>query len=311
MTINMPHVAARIFDVPLMIDERKAAAIIAGIGGRMVEGGFIFDGVEVLNHAAFEQGRPSMGRLGNPLGRAYEEAGVADRMLWKADGVAVIPIEGTLVHKGKWLGASSGETSYEGIQARVMRARADPSVKGVIFEVDSFGGEVAGAFDTAQMIHELSAEKPTLAILTEFAMSAGYLMAAAARQIVLPETGAAGSIGVITMHADFSKKIENQGVKITLISSGAKKADGHPALPLSESHLAEVQASVDRTRDLFATAVGNFRGSRLTKADALATEAGRYSGALAVDAGLADGVIRPSEAFDAFIKDVNRASRLF
>jgi len=33
---------------------------------------------------------------------------------------------------------------------------------GVVFEVDSLGGELAGAFETADLIARLSAEKPTL-----------------------------------------------------------------------------------------------------------------------------------------------------
>ena len=42
-----------------------------------------------------------------------------------------------------------GETSYEGLQAQVLRAMRNPTIKGVVFEVDSFGGELAGAFETA------------------------------------------------------------------------------------------------------------------------------------------------------------------
>jgi signal peptide peptidase SppA len=309
MTILLPHVAARIFNVPLMIDAAKAAAIMAGIGGRVVDDGILIEDVEPIDHVAFQNGRPSMGIVGDPLGRAYEAEGLGARMLMTIDQVAIIPVEGTLVHKGKFLGRSSGETSYEGLQARVARARRDRSVKAVVFEVDSFGGEVAGAFDTADMIAQLSAEKPTLAILTDFAFSAGYLLASAARQIVMPQTGGAGSIGVITMHADFSQKLEKQGIKVTVLSSGARKADGHPALPLAAEVMADIQASLDRGRDLFAEKVANYRGSRLTKQAALATEARAFRGQDAVDAGLADGIMRPTDAFDEFVSAVHQGRR--
>jgi signal peptide peptidase SppA len=301
MTFLMPRVASRIFDTPLMIDAGKAAAIMAGIGGRVVDGGVVIDDVESVQHVAFANGRPSMGRLGDPLGNRIEQAGNGHRMLNKIGSTAIIAIEGTLVHKGKWLGMDSGETSYEGLQAQVLRARRDPGVRAVVFEVDSYGGEVAGAFDTADMIAQLSAEKPTIAILTDFALSAGYLLAAAARQIVLPETGAAGSIGVIAMHADFSAQLEKKGIKVTLITSGAHKADGHPAAPLADDVLARYQANINATRDLFAAAVGKYRGARLDKAVALKTEAAIYRGEEAVAAGLADGVGRPSELFDRFL----------
>ena len=69
--------------------------------------------------------------------------------------------------------------------------------KGVVFEVDSFGGELAGAFETTDLIARLSAEKPTLAILTNHTLAAAYLLASAARQIIIPEHGRAGSIGAL------------------------------------------------------------------------------------------------------------------
>lgn len=302
MTILLPRVAARIFDTPLMIDAGKAAAIIAGIGGRLVEGGMLIEDVEAVQHVAFANGRPSMGRLGDPLGSRIEARGDGHRMLSMIGSTAIIPIEGTLVHKGKWLGMDSGETSYEGLQAQVQRARRDPGVRAVVFEVDSYGGEVAGAFDTAAMIAQLSAEKPTLAILTDFAYSAGYLLAAAARQIALPETGGVGSIGVIALHADFSAQLEKKGIKVTVISAGSHKADGYPVAPLSDAALSRAQASVDAARDLFAEAVGRYRGPRLDKAAALKTEAMTYRGEEAVAAGLADQVGRPSAMFSRFLE---------
>jgi signal peptide peptidase SppA len=190
------------------------------------------------------------------------------------------------------------------LQAQVARAGRDDSIKGVVFEVDSFGGEVAGAFETARVIGELSAQKPTLAILTDFALSAGYLMASAARQIVMPDTGAAGSIGVITMHADFSKQLENRGIKVTLISSGVHKTDGHPAAALADDVRENIQARVDRSRALFAATVAEFRGKRLDKKAAMSTEAQVFHGEDAVNAGLVDGIIDPQKAFSAFLSKV-------
>jgi len=304
----MPHVAARIFDTPLFIDERKAAAILRAVGSRIAPGGIVLDGVDPVDHVAFAAGRPSAGRVGDPLGRSIEQAGQGGRILpLVVDGVAVIPIEGTLVHKGKWLGMSSGETSYEGIQSRVQRARRDSSIRGVVLEVDSFGGEVSGAFDTAQMIAELAAEKPTLAILTDYALSAGYLMASAARQIVIPESGYAGSIGVITLHVDHSAMLKSAGVKVTLLYSGAHKADGNPFESLPAAVAKKIQGDLDRLRDGFAAAVGARRGRRFDKARALATEAQDYLAPEARALGLVDAIGRPSEAFDAFVRAVNRA----
>jgi ClpP class serine protease len=303
MNFLMPHIASRMFNMPLMIDASKAAAILAGLGGRIVEGGVEFDGTIPVEHIAFANGRisESLGTLGDRLGRAYEQAGAGNRIFDRIGPVAIVPIEGTLVHKGAFLGTSSGEMSYQGLQTKIAAIRRDPSIRGVVYEVDTFGGEGAGAFDTAEMMAELSAEKPTLAILNDFALSAGYLLASTARQIVLPDMGAAGSIGVITMHIDHSARLEKSGSKVTIVSSGKHKADGHSFGALPEDVKNRMQARVDSMRDLFAGSVAKYRGKRLSKAAALATEADVLRGEEAVKAGLADDVARPSEAFAQFI----------
>lgn len=306
MNLLMPHIASRLFNSLLMVEPGKLQAFLVGLGGRIVEGGVALEGIAAIDHVAFSRGRPSdrMGKVGDGLGRAFEQRGIGDRLLPRIGNVGIIAVEGTLIHKGAFVGQDSGETSYEGLQAQVARAIRDDAVKGVVLEVDSFGGEVAGAFETARMIGELSAVKPTLAILTDFALSAGYLMASAARQIVMPDTGAAGSIGVVTMHADFSKQLENRGVKVTLISSGAHKTDGHPAAPLADEVRDHIQARVDRSRELFAETVAGFRGKRLAKKAAMATEAQVFHGEEAVSVGLVDGIIDPQKAFSAFLSKV-------
>ena len=68
------------------------------------------------------------------------------------DGIAVIEISGVLIHRGGWIGQSSGLTSYEGIAAQLQAALADPGVRGIALDIDSFGGEVAGAFDLAAVL---------------------------------------------------------------------------------------------------------------------------------------------------------------
>ena len=302
MNFLMPQIASRMFDTPLMIDAGKAAAILVGMGGRIVDGGVHFEGVvPIIDHAVKSQTTDCLDTLGDRLGHAYEKAGHGGRIFDRIGPVALVPIEGTLVHKGAFLGNSSGEMSYQGLQTKIAAIRRDPSVRAVVYEIDSFGGEAAGVFDTAAMMAELSDEKPTLAILNDFAFSAGYMLAATARQIIISAMGGAGSIGVVTMHVDQSAKLKNAGSKVTIIASGKHKADGHPFGPLEDDVRNKMQARIDVMRDHFADAVGLYRGARLSKAAALKTEAECFIGADAVKAGLADEVARPSEAFAQFV----------
>lgn len=306
MTTHFGGILGRMFNTPLLYDERKAETVAMALGPRLAGMPInVLNGTGGVDHIAFENGRPSAGKVGDRLGRAFDRHDIAPFDM--VDGVAIIPIEGTLVHKGSYVGASSGETSYEGLQVQVSRAISRNDVRGVVFEVDSYGGEVAGAFETADLIHTLSKAKPTIAILTDFAYSAGYLLASQARQIVMPEFGGAGSIGVITMHVDWSRNLEKEGINVTIFKAGKHKADGNPFEPIADDAAARIQARIEAMREKFAATVGRGRGSRLTKAKALKTEAQSYLADEAVSLGLADGIGNTVAAFTAFIEEVNRS----
>lgn len=306
MSFQFAHIAQRVFGTPLMYDERKAEAFLHGLGSRVCGSTVVIaNPVGMVDHAAGTNGRPIAGKVGNRLERAYSRANALPFDV--IDGVAIIQIEGTLVHKGGWIGASSGETSYQGLMAQIALARRAPTIKGVAFEVDSFGGEVNGAFETAAAIAELSREKPTIAILTDFAYSAGYLQASQARQVIMPEFGGAGSIGVIMMHADHSDALANEGINITIIRAGARKADGNPYERLPSELAARWQAQAEEMRQVFAATVAKGRRGAITKARALATEADAFSAKEALALGLVDAVGDPLKAFDAFIKEINRS----
>lgn len=309
MSLAFGHVAQRLFDTPLMYDERKAEAFLRGLGGRIAGTDVVIaNSVGAIDHVAFQNGRPSAGKLGDRTGRIYQAAGVLP--FYVIDSVAVIPIEGSLVHKGGWLGSNSGQTSYQGLQTQIAAVRQAGKIgriKGAVFEVDSFGGEVNGAFETAAAMAELSKEMPTISILTDFAYSAGYLLASQSRQIIMPEFGGAGSIGVIILHADYSEALEQSGIKVTIVRAGKNKANGNPYEPLPDDVLARWQQQAETMRGKFAETVAKGRRGKITKAKAMSTEADVFEASDALSIGLVDAIGDPSAAFDAFLKAVNRS----
>jgi ClpP class serine protease len=306
MSFAYGHIAQRLFDAPLMVEPRKAEAFLAGLGQRISGSDFAVVNAEgSIDHDAFGDGRPLAAKLGSRMQRPYEKGEVVP--FFMDSGVAVIPIEGTLVHKGAFIGQSSGVTSQQGLQTQIAVAARNPQVKGVVFEVDSFGGEADGSFETAAMIRSLSKVKPTISILTNYAYSAAYLAVSQTRAIVAPEFGGAGSIGVIRIHTDRSAEMVQKGMRLTLIKSGAMKAAGNPYEQLPYDVAAKWQAQVDAMRDKFAEAVGRGRGSRLTKAAALKTEAEAFNATDALAAGVIDAIADPIDAYDAFLKEINRS----
>ena len=298
------QIAQRTFNTPLLVEPSKAMAFLSGLGPRITGRQLRMTGLEVspedMAHAALPA---RAGILTHDLADQYQRDGQTPFAM--LNGVAVIEVSGVLVHRGAWIGQSSGQTSYEGIAAQLAAAASEPAVRGIALEIDSFGGEVAGVFDLADAIRAARLAKPIWAFVAEHALSAGYALASQADRIILPRTGAVGSIGVVVMHADLSGQLSDAGVTVTLIHSGAHKVDGNPYAPLPDPVRARIQAEIDSIRTLFAQTVAAGRGRRLTADAALATEAECYRGTDAVAAGLADEVSDPTSAFATFAAAVN------
>jgi ClpP class serine protease len=293
------QIAQRAFNTPLMVDPAKALAFLSGLGPRITGQEITFQGLDVQpaeQTAAVLPARASL--FGNDLAQRHQRNGTQPFAV--VDGIAVIEIAGTLVHRGAWIGQSSGLTSYEGIAAQLQAALADPGVRGIALDIDSFGGEVAGAFDLADRIRAARAQKPVHAFVAEHALSAGYVLASQADRIILPRTGAVGSIGVVALHTDMSGALDQKGIAVTLIHAGARKVDANPYQPLPEAVHDQMQRELEVVRFLFAETVAAGRGDRLTHASALATEAAVFRGSDAIAAGLADELADPVAAFRSF-----------
>lgn len=293
------QIAQRAFNTPLMVDPAKALAFLSGLGPRIAGQEITFQGLEVEAADQTAASLPARASLfGNDLAQRHQRNGTQPFAV--VEGIAVIEIAGTLVHRGAWIGQSSGLTSYEGIAAQLQAALADPGVRGIALDIDSFGGEVAGAFDLADRIRAARAQKPVHAFVAEHALSAGYVLASQADRIILPRTGAVGSIGVVALHTDMSGALDQKGIAVTLIHAGAHKVDANPYQPLPEAVHDQMQRELEVVRFLFAETVAAGRGDRLTHAVALATEAAMFRGVDAIAAGLADELADPVTAFHAF-----------
>lgn len=297
------QIAARVFNTPLMIDQEKGAVIVQAMGPRMLglqPGGITMD---VATPSADRwEARPEAGSMiGGSLYRAVKKRGA----YLNVQGVAVISITGTMVRRGSYVGESSGMTSYEGISAQVRAAAEDDEVRAIVLEIDTFGGEAAGIFELMADIRQAREAKPVHAYLSEYALSAGYAIASQADHITIPPFGKAGSIGVIVMHADYQGHLKQAGIKVTLITSGAHKAEGNPYEHLPDEVRARIQKENDSMWAAFAAEVETGRRGKLTAQDALRLEAGVFTGAEAVARKLADEVIEARAAFERLVETLN------
>ncbi|HGO6081306.1 serine peptidase [Burkholderia aenigmatica] len=293
--MNFPHLATRLFNVPIAITPHKAEIVMAALADRLgITQLFRPDGhVIALAGGGAQAFLSDMDAEDEPVDmRPYE--------VW--EGIARIPIQGTLVHKLGTLHPWSGMTGYDGIRALLSLAMEDPEVRAIVLDIDSPGGEVAGCFDLTDSIYEARGQKPIWSILTESAYSAAYAIASATDKIIVPRTGGTGSVGVICMHVDFSKALSQAGIDVTLIHYGDRKADGNEYSPLSKDARARVQADVDTMGELFVETVA--RNRSLTAARVRSTQAGTFLGAAGVEVGFADAVMAPDEALASLLVEL-------
>ncbi|WP_298702653.1 S49 family peptidase [uncultured Variovorax sp.] len=287
------HIAARALNRPLLLEPGYARIFFSALGGRLNFSGLVDAKGEALDQKAMAALCESyLPRAVDP----WSGADVTDQSYAVVDGVAVIPVQGSLMHKSGYIGTRSGAMGYDGIQAQIVSALASSRVKGILLDIDSPGGEVAGVRDLARMIG--SASKPVWAHANETSASAAYWLGSAAQRLVLSETAEVGSIGVLMAHADYSGMLDQEGVKVTLLYAGAHKVDGNPYEALPEAVRNAFQADIEELRSQFAEAVAGNRG--ISTAQVLSTEAQLYRGRDAVEIGLADEVMSFDDALGAF-----------
>jgi signal peptide peptidase SppA len=174
--------------------------------------------------------------------------------------VAVIPIRGVLANRMSGMAESSGGASAEQIGAKVAHAAADPDIKTIVYDIDSPGGTVPGIQELAAQMFALRGVKKQVAQVNDLAASAAYWLASQCDEIVSIPSGTTGSIGVFAAHEDLSKALDNEGIKVTLISAGKYKTSGNPFEPLSDEERAVIQARVDDAYGQFVKDVARGRG---------------------------------------------------
>jgi signal peptide peptidase SppA len=204
--------------------------------------------------------------------------------------VSVIPIFGVITYRESLRQQIFGGTSIERLKEQFRRALSDRSVRAIIFDVDSPGGEVAGIPELADEIFRSRATKKTIAVANPEALAGAYWLASAAEEFVVTESGQVGSVGVVAAHEDHSVALEKAGIRVTLIKAGRFKTDGNPFEPLANSCRDDMRLKVDAVYQMF---VGNVARARRVKASTVRENFGEGRSVLArhaVVAGMADRV---------------------
>lgn len=226
-------------------------------------------------------------KLGRPLGNTMTAS--------VRGGVASIPIEGPLFRRANLMTQFSGATSYEVAARDLTAALEDPSVRAVMLQIDSPGGEVSGTSELAAMIR--SASKPVWAHISGTGASAAYWLASAADKIIAADTAVIGSIGVQVGYRARDAQPGERSVRFVSTQSPLKNAD-----PETEAGAAGVQAMVDDLAAVFVSAVA---AGRNVTVDTVLAQFGR-GGVMVAEKAAINGMIDSIGTFEGALSALQK-----
>lgn len=206
------------------------------------------------------------------------------------DAVAIIDINGVLVN-----GASEEECEYLGlcnyddIKEQLVMCK-DLPLKAIILNINSPGGWVQGSKGTGELIAEINKTIPVYAYASSLCASAAYKLAVNATAIFCDQEAETGCVGTIFTHYDYSKMMDEMGVKPTIFKSGKYKDMFSQDRPMTDEEKAIAQSDIDTCGKAFRDVVLSKRDIEPQYLEGLC-----YNGKDAVDLGFVDGILSGTE----------------
>jgi signal peptide peptidase SppA len=224
------------------------------------------------------------------------------------DGIKVLPLHGMISQRGGGMLDlfGLGGTPTQLFTNAFRSALDDDTVRSIVIDIDSAGGSVYGVSELATEIHAARGTKPIVAVANSLAASAAYWIGSSAGEFYTTPGGEVGSIGVCSAHEDYSKHLEQLGVKTSVISAGKYKSEGNFFEPLSGDARKFLQSRVDDYYAEFTKSVARGRGVSVGRVTSGLGQ-GRVLGA---DQALGEQMVDGVMTFDQVLQRMNRnASR--
>lgn len=198
--------------------------------------------------------------------------------------IAIYKIQGPLMKQDQFCGPKGMDTMAAELQA----LDANTNVEGIVLQIDSPGGTVAGTENLARTVASLT--KPVVTYVDGTMASAAYWIGSSASHVMMSgRTAAVGSIGTMMSMADVKPVLEKAGVKFHTIRASRstdKNADMELAMQGSYDNLRT--KLLDPLNKAFTDTIETNRAGKidLEREDVLTGK--MYIGKQALKAGLAD-----------------------
>ena len=199
------------------------------------------------------------------------ELAMVNNITMREDGIAVIHVDGALSYRSNWLAYFFDEDTY----------------KGIVFDINSPGGEVSGCADLADKIFNARGSKPYGIVARTGGMmcSAAYWLGSSCEKVYTASNGTLGSIGVLCAFTNFSKSLVETTVVVSDLSPN-KAPD-----PSDPEGLKLIKDELNSLAEVFIDAVARNRGTTAEDVKQNFGQGGVFIGDKAVAANLADGVM--------------------
>ena len=227
------------------------------------------------------------------------EIDLVNNVTLREDGIAIIHVDGALSYRSDFMSYWFGEDTYNSIEAAFDKCMSDDDVKGILFDINSPGGEVGGCADLADKIFNARGTKPYGIVARTGGMmcSAAYWLGSSCEKVYTASNGTLGSIGVICAFTKFDESLMKTTVVVSDLSPDkAPDPDDAKGLKLIKKELNDLA-------EVFIAAVARNRGTTAEDVRDNYGKGGVFIGDKAVAANLADGVLSIDDVCEEMKKD--------
>lgn len=211
---------------------------------------------------------------------------LAEKLLKRGPKIPVLRLSGIIADTS----LRRGSLCYVRLSKLIERAFSIPKIPAVALVINSPGGSPAQSQLIASLIRRKAEEKniPVFAFVEDVAASGGYWLACAADDIYVQDTSIVGSIGVISASFGLEDFIHKHGIKRRLYTAGREKSMLDPFLPEKPADIARLKEVQQQMHTHFIDWVKDRRGGKLNGTDEELFEGRFWTGAVAIDMGIAD-----------------------
>ena len=211
------------------------------------------------------------------------------------NGLGYIEVHGAITYKPVY--GMCGEVqgaSYIGLFNSV-ESLVEQGCKTIVLDFSSPGGQASHIQEYSDAIRKLADENDVslIAYVDEMACSAAYWLACMCDEVIANPDAVVGSIGVVVALTDFSKAMDNAGIKRVFITAGSSKVPFDESGAFKKDFLDKIQKDVNLLNEKFASHVSNYTGLSTETIKELNAES--FSAEDALEIGLINSILTHSE----------------